>query len=67
MDHAFQHVPYFCRRKEWFVCAYVVLHYGQFQSTVVKHLIHRLSSVYIVLLYVLEANLSSQRHNITHV
>ena len=64
MNHALQHVPHFVRRKERFVCARDVLHYGQFQAAAVKHFkIHAIYSVYILLLYVLQANLNSQRHN----
>ena len=36
ISHA-QHVPHFGRRKEWFVCACGVLHYGSFQAAAVKH------------------------------
>ena len=61
MDHVFQRVPHFGRRTGWLVCACGKLHYGQYQAAAVKH--HRLSSVYIVMLYILKANLSFQRHN----
>ena len=37
MDHALQRVSHFGRRKEWFVCACGVLHYGPFQAAAVKH------------------------------
>ena len=37
MDHAFQHVPHIGRRKELFVCAYGVLHYGQLLAAAVEH------------------------------
>ena len=63
MDHAFQHVPHFGRRKEWFVCACGVLHYGSFEAASLIHEINRLSSVLIVLRCVLEANLNFQSHN----
>ena len=37
MVHAFQYVPYFGQRKEWFVCVCGVLHYGSFKAVAVKH------------------------------
>ena len=59
IGRALQHVLHFGRRKECFVCACDVPHYRSFQAAAVKHEIHRLSSVYIVLLYDLEANFNS--------
>ena len=32
----FKHVPHLVRRKEWFVCAYGALHYGQFQAAIIS-------------------------------
>ena len=37
MDHAFQHVIYFVRNNEWFVCTGDVLHYGSFQAVAANH------------------------------